>query len=478
MADVIRKLFARAFNFFKQNKPLIIVLSAAALAQAAFFALLLYRFGFGKDGFILGWGDPKDYLTLALNLIKYKAYVWSADPWYLDVFRLPLNPFFIAITYKLLGQFWAVIVLQQILFALPTMIVVWMIFVLIFDKKTAFWATLFAALSPARIATVNQFSAESIFLLVFFLFILFVLKFLKKAEDRDCGKKAFEYIALAGFFLGLGVLARGFVLTLVSIVTFYLLYLKVIKILNWRQFAVSAMLFVSVVLITISPWAIRNYYHFGTFKVSSTFEYGVYSRHLKRIYEYKLKDIGIMGNDLDSLPVLRRMGDFKKDNNLGEISDTETMLKMWSFEYSGYERAKSFEVIKENFGTYLHVWARRIPGWLLDNDLGTEVVFIRDYFYPTIGAEPYQALWFGRFVFLGIYLIIATGFLLRSSLFLKRMNALIFLLLIYGIFIVSGALVYTPRHKLPIDFLTYGFLIFVISQYYESWRIKSKKNNL
>lgn len=466
MTDVIRRLFARVLDFFKQNRPLVVILLAAALAEAAFFALLLRRFGSGYEGFILGWGDPKDYLTLALNLIKYKAYVWSVDPWYLDVFRLPLNPFFIAIAYKMLGHFWAVIILQQILFALPTLIVIWLIFVFLFDKRTAFWATLFAALSPPRIAMVNQFSAESIFLLVFFLFILFVLKFIKKAEGGDCGVKAFEYIALAGLFLGLGVLARGFVLTLVTVMAFYLLYLKARRILSWRQAVISAVLFAGAAYAVILPWMIRNYYHFGAFKVSSTFEYGVYSRHLKRIYEYQLKYAGKDGKDLWAAPVQRRFDEFKEDNNLGFVSDLEMMLKMWSFEYSDYERAKSFEVIKDNLGTYAHVWSRRIPGWLLDNDLGTEVAFTRNYIYPEIGIEPYQALWFGRFVFLGIYLVIAAGFLRRPSLFLQRTNTMIFLLLIYGIFIVSGALVYTPRHKLPIDFLTYGLLFFVIFQYF------------
>lgn len=459
----------KILNFFKANKPLIIILAVAAVAQAAFFAMIVHRFGWGSEAFTWGQGDPQAYLRLGMNLLKYKAYVWTTTPRvFLDVFRLPLMPFYIAGTYKLFGNFWAIVVLQQIIFVLPAMVVIWRIFSEIFDKRTAFLGGLMVALDIQRITYVNQFSAESIFLFSFFLFIFCVLRFVKKAEEGMVGRSAFKFMALAGFFLGLGVLARGFVLTLVVAVSVYLLYFVWRKLLTWRQWIIAAALLVSVTILTILPWALRNYYHFGVLKVSSTMEYALYTRHVKRIFEYELKKTGMGASELKKLAAEMRKGDFVKDNGLENLSKEEVQNLAWSFQYSDYEMKIFYGVVKTHFGDYIMVWTRRIPGWLLDNGFGEELAFVRNFFYPGIvkfGIEPVQALWFGRFMLAGIYLVIAAGFVLRRGLFLKRLNSLLFLIMLAGIFAVSGALAYNPRIKMPIDFITYHAFAFIVLQY-------------
>lgn len=461
--------FIKIINFFKANKPLVIILAVAALAQAAFFAINVHHFGWGSEAFTWGQGDPQAYLRLGLNLLKYKAYVWTTTPRvFLDVFRLPLMPFYIAATYKLFGNFWAIVILQQLIFVLPTMVVIWMIFSELFGRRAAFWGGLFTALDLQRITLVNQLSAESIFLLTFFLFIFCVLRFVKKIEEKKVGRPAFKLMALAGLFLGLAVLARGFVLTLIAATSVYLLYFVWRKLLTWRQWIISAALLASVTLLTVAPWALRNYYHFGVLKVSSTMEYVLYTRHTKRIFEYELKKSNISSSDLKELTVQMREDDFKKQNGLENLSDDELQNLAWSFQYGGYEMKIFYEVVKAHLGDYMMIWARRIPGWLVDNGLGEELAYVRNYFYPGIvkfGIEPVQALWFGRFILAGVYLAIAAGFVFRRELFLKRLNALLFLIMLAGIFAVSGAMVYNPRIKMPIDFFTYHAFAFIAVQY-------------
>lgn len=466
--------YARIMKLLKSNFHLLIVLSVALVLQLAFFSLLLSRFGWGSEGFVIGAGDPKEYLKLALNLLKYKTFIRFTEPVYiLESYIPPLYPVFIAAFYKLFGQLWAVVLLQQIIFALPTLVIIWKIFEKVFDKRTAFLGALWVAIDTQRIILVNQFSAESLFLFLFFLFIYFIMSFVKRVERRELTAGTSRKLIFAGLFLGLAALARSFVLALAATTLVYLVFLHARRLITRRQLLKFSALFVGVVALVVSPWMTRNYYHFKMFKLSSSFEYVLYTRHVKRIQEYKLKQVGVSVGNFDTAISNTGLQEFKKDNNLERLSDAEAALLMWDAKYANYEFKKATQVIRENFGTYLNIWMHRVPGWFLDNDLGLQLAMVQEYFYPladTLHIEPYQALWAGRFAFLALYVTIALLFLRQRRLFWERFNSLVFFVLMAGSFVFLAAMVYTPRHKLPLDFITYGTFIFVLTNYLSSKR--------
>jgi len=162
-------------------------------------------------------------------------------------------PIVLGILYFILGstrEIWGK--LLNVVFSMGTLIFCWFIFIKIFkDKLYALIALAVVAFLPQYIAYVNVLGTE-----VYFTFLLATVVFIKVYFKE----RRWSFILL-GFFIAMAALTRPFMLAYPVIVGVY--YFSTSK--KLKQSLIYAALCLGVMILFISPWTIRNFYHFGRF---------------------------------------------------------------------------------------------------------------------------------------------------------------------------------------------------------------------
>ena len=218
-------------------------------------------------------GDAYEYDAIARNITENQSFyrsewvsygfptsehatIFVKEPF--DAFRPPVYPLFLAGVYSLFGHKPYIAIIIQIFLGCLTCALVYKIGEAFIQKEVGFIAGLLLALDfPTAIYT-NLLMAETIFILLFLLTLYFFLKFLKE------GKRT--YLIYSGIFLGLSTLCRPisqyFIVLMIPL--FLVIYRKDIK-----RGLLSCLLYLLVFLAVITPWALRNYTTYGSFKLTA-----------------------------------------------------------------------------------------------------------------------------------------------------------------------------------------------------------------
>lgn len=208
--------------------------------------------------------DQRGYHQLAVTLLEHKKLSFKPElpP---VVLRTPGYPVFIAATYYIFGkQPWIVILLQNLIDPF-TAILILIIFSKLIDPKIGLISGILYSIEPHIIMYTNTFYSDSLFIFMLSLFLFFLTEFI-----LNSGKNV--NIIIASVLLGLAVLVKPAAAYLPFLIVIPLLF-KFKK--EYKQVIKYSFTFLIFYFITISPWLIRNYIHYGKIFLSNSGEYNL-----------------------------------------------------------------------------------------------------------------------------------------------------------------------------------------------------------
>jgi len=233
---------------FLQNKDnyiwLILVL-ALVLRLGAFFSFQPWEEQVVKD--VLMRTDGVSYQNLALRIME------GIDNG--ETFWAPGFPLFLAGMYLVFGVKPWIILFFNCFLATGSAFILYRVAGTIFNRRTALLASLLFAVEPHQIIYTQTLFTENIFITLLLLFFYRYTNYLKDNKSRD--------IIFAAILLGLTMYVRPAV-NYLFIPAILLIFIFSKQILLKR--AGVSLLFLISILITLSPWLIRNYKfhdHFG-----------------------------------------------------------------------------------------------------------------------------------------------------------------------------------------------------------------------
>lgn len=216
-------------------------------------------------------GDPRYYRT-ATNLLAGHGYSWDERPPYRQhMSNVPAYAFFIAAVYAVAGDRSNVVrVTQAALDVLTSVLVAFLAFSLAparFRKMAALSAlVIYGLVSWFTMIWTTCILAETLAIFLTTLTLAVYAVALGKTEKR--------WWALGGFTCGLAILTRPDSVLLLGALLLFLVGYAITKRV-WRPFVNLTMLLLVVVL-TLAPWTIRNYFVFGVVEPLAS-EYGCVS---------------------------------------------------------------------------------------------------------------------------------------------------------------------------------------------------------
>jgi len=194
--------------------------------------------------------DTGQFDDIALSLTKGNGFSLSSG--ISTAARPPVYPLFLAGIYSLFGQSHLAVKLAQAILGAISCIIIYLIGKEVFNRKIGLWSGVAMALYPPLISTTGFILSEELAIFLLAITILFLTRAMKR-KQVSC------YI-LAGIFLGLTTLCRPITL----LFPFFLYPAFLFSSSKRREFVWISILLASMIL-TITPWTIRNYIKFNVF---------------------------------------------------------------------------------------------------------------------------------------------------------------------------------------------------------------------
>ncbi len=287
-------------SFFKRYKKetTIVVLAIFVQLIAHFFFLTYFS---SPDEFVVMTGDASAYRTATLNIIEHGVFSLSpVEPFVPDSFRSPGYSFFLLPLIHLTGDWQIVLLIQLILYSFIPLLLY--LLTKNINEKVAYISSIIFVFEPTRLFLSSSLLTDSLFTLLFFLFLLFLLKI-----PENTGKKM---AVLSGFFLGLATLVRPIAMFLPLFATIFLLVVLGFK--EYKRVIISSLIIILTFLAVISPWLIRNKRLFDSATLSSVGSYNLIYYNIPEFLRYRdgeIKDQRLLGlhednKDLEFLEVL------------------------------------------------------------------------------------------------------------------------------------------------------------------------------
>jgi len=218
-------------------------------------------------------GDAYQYDALARNIIEnHKFYnseqISYSEPVYktlikgkgmpFDVFRTPVYPLFLAGIYSIFGHKPHLAIIIQIFLSSLACVLVYKMGEVFINKNIGFIGGLLLALDFPTAVYANLLLTETLFLSLFLLSIYLALKFFKEKKR--------VYLGYSSILLGVSTLCR-------PVVQYFVILMMLMLLISFRKNIKKGMLncflYLLIFLVTLSPWALRNYITYGSFKLST-----------------------------------------------------------------------------------------------------------------------------------------------------------------------------------------------------------------
>lgn len=259
------------------------------IVRLIFLAGVLY---FADDSKLL-MGDSRGYLGIAQNIVAGHGFSQSdALPYLPDSRFPPLYPFLIASSLYIFGSFIPLIIFQIILASfLPAL--VWILGKKFTDNEIVVWiAAILSAFEPLMVIFSVLLIPHVVSLVPLLFALIFFLDFL---ESRN-----FWMSLYSGALLGVSALVRPHAKFLFLLGAIFFLF-RLVKSDFASNYFRPLVLFLAVFILIISPWSARNYYHFGTFDISSTGFRNIYTDVAVSVLSYKTgKEYSRVETELES----------------------------------------------------------------------------------------------------------------------------------------------------------------------------------
>jgi len=206
------------------------------------------------------WGDWWD--ELGWNIATGKGYqilnpfVLNDPPFY--SWRPPLFPLFLAAIYRIFGH--SFLAAKIFLAALGSFscVLVYLITKKLFNITTAIFAAIAMIFYPTFIYFNGYLAPETLTLFSLLLFVYFLAK--------DIDSPSVKNYIFAGISLGFAVLCR----TILSVLPVFILFWMVFNSKNKKRTIKNFLVMSIFIILTVSPWVVRNYKIHGVFMLNST----------------------------------------------------------------------------------------------------------------------------------------------------------------------------------------------------------------
>lgn len=436
---------------FKRINPLIslFILTFSLRALVLVLSIVINGYdNFINNKILTPANDPLTYHQLAINLLNHNSFTYQAGLPPVSL-RTPAYPLTIALVYFIFGIKPIFVILFQIFLEILTVLLIYKISINIFDKTIAFTtAILYAIDTHTTFYSLTMYS-DTLFIFMIVLFFYFVLFSLRTEKITS--------IIFAAFFLGIAKLVKPLAVfvPLIVIIIYSISFkddlLKILKITG---------IFSLTFLITIAPWLIRNYYHFGDVFLSTSGAYNLLVLNitpLKMNFTNKTQDetIFLLLSEADSL---MKSDGVKAMLNKEPSNYWEELTLQYDYNRSKYWKKLAFVYLKNypfeftkfyllgvlhsivnlgtsNYAVYFNLTQNR-EGINLKFEKNL-ISLITKFFKKKTLAELIIGFYIAVYLFT-VYLGVIIGFSQKNLFQVKGIKYLIILITIYFI-LISGA---------------------------------------
>lgn len=238
-------------NFLYKNKWIISILILSLLVRLIYFLSIKSW----EDSFILekvSSADASEYQLIACKIIENGGYPSNI---YLDIYRTPVFPLYIALFYLIFGIKPFIVLFSYVLLNAISVMFLYLLCKKIFNNNTiALIASAFYALEPNIIKLTTEFGTETLHATLLIISVYYFIAGLKDKKNY--------FIIISAVFFGITALTRPISLY------FYLICLLSISFYpreNVRFKLKYIILFISFYFISIAPWMYRNYVVYNHF---------------------------------------------------------------------------------------------------------------------------------------------------------------------------------------------------------------------
>lgn len=237
------------------------------------FRLIVYACFVGFEGEYLT-DDSGSYLSTAENLREHHVFSESDEsPFSPSLFRTPGYPIFLAFLHELgmASPYWATF-WQELIYGLSVFLF-YRYGKPFFGEKLARIGVIFLLLEPGGLSIPKTIMSETLFLPFFFGGLFAIGYYLRNTNWR--------YLALSGVLMGVGACIRPSILYFPIVASLSLVIFDYRNTKRWLHATVLLIAFTVV----ISPWLLRNYYHFGKLVMSSAQSVTLAEYHVPFVWE-------------------------------------------------------------------------------------------------------------------------------------------------------------------------------------------------
>lgn len=235
-------------------------------------------------------GDSYTYDMIGVNIAAGNGY--KDENGELTMQREPIYPLFLSAVYKIFGhRYFPAQILQIILFLL-TVILVYGIAEIIFDKQIALYSMAITAFFPTLINYPAYILSETLATFLLALFVYLCMKIYHKEK--------LKYYILAGAALGVLTLCKAMMMLFIFILLIWVTFICKTREINNRKI-LKAGIMALVYAVIVMSWMYRNYTVFGSFSLRQGLEGPLCSRAQRLDYDinaFKQRIVFIISEDL------------------------------------------------------------------------------------------------------------------------------------------------------------------------------------
>ena len=220
--------------------------------------------------------DSMAYDRLAVNLVANQVFSLEDGPPFTPyTFRTPIYPLFLVGLYSVFGHNPVIPVLVQIGLNICTLLILFATGRLLLGRPQAYWGCAVLAVSGVFVLHTRYILTESLsaFLLAP---VIYALAWLSRSGEEDTlfGLRRFGLIAVTGALLGVLTLCRpgNFYLAILLAAVMLVQGGRAVLRRRAQAVAIAGLCFVLV----LSPWLVRNYYHFQSMRLDSLHGFNLY----------------------------------------------------------------------------------------------------------------------------------------------------------------------------------------------------------
>lgn len=252
-------------GFYERRKEILFLFILALLVRIFFLGLILNSPNTAAVNIELSpWGTDGEYIQFAKNLIYHgTASVSDHVPPEPNSLRTPLYPAFLVPFLSFNMPYWVIALAQDMIVSL-FVVCFYLGARILFNEKTAFWASTIFALEPYGIFISQRLISESTFI-PFFIGSFFCLAFFLKTRSTSL-------LYVTAILLSVGALIR-------PITFYYFPFIPLVLFLMnypWKKILLHSTLTIGLFFLILSPWMIRNYIKLGSWHVTSLQNYNTF----------------------------------------------------------------------------------------------------------------------------------------------------------------------------------------------------------